>query len=56
MELLALVGFILIIAVTCSLFDIDPLFKKLLYYLCAILVLVFIIGFFFGFPGHFSLR
>lgn len=52
MTLLALVGFIVIIAVVCSLFEIDAQFKKLLYYLCAALTIIVIAAFFF--PGLFG--
>lgn len=52
MELYALVGLIVIIAVVCSLLEVPERFQKLLYILCAVLVVVFVAGFFFGFPSH----
>lgn len=57
MELWALVGAILIIALCCALFEIPDRFQKLLYILCAVLVIVFVAGYFFGLPGsHAILR
>lgn len=52
MELFMLVGLIVIIAVVCSLLEVPEKFQKLLYVLCAVLVIVFIAGYFFGFPSH----
>lgn len=52
MELWALVGAILIIALCCALFEIPDRFQKLLYILCAVLVVIFVAGYFFGFPSH----
>lgn len=52
MELWALVGAILIIALCCALFEIPDRFQKLLYILCAVLVVIFVAGYFFGLPAH----
>lgn len=57
MDIYALVGFILVIAVVCSLFDINEKFLKLLYVLGAVLVVMVILGFFgFNFGGHLAIR
>lgn len=52
MELFALVGIIVVIAVVCGLLDIPDRFQKLLYVLCAVLVIIFVANYFFGFGGH----
>ncbi len=57
MELYALVGFIVVIAVVCTLFDIPEKFQKLLYVLGAILVLAVVLAFFgFSFGGHLAVK
>ncbi len=60
MELLAVVGFVVVIAVICALFELPEKFQKLLYILCAVLVIGVVIAFFvslFGGPGfHFITR
>ncbi len=46
MELSALVALIVVIAVICTLFDIPAQFQKLLYILCAVLVIAVVLSFF----------
>ncbi len=57
MELYGLIGIIVIIAVVCSIFDVNEKFSKLLYILCGVLVVVFLLGVFgFSFGSHMVVR
>lgn len=56
MGIFSLVAAILIIAVICSLFDINEKFMKLLYVLGALLVVAVILSFFGIMPNHFQLK
>ncbi len=56
MDIYGLIGGILIIAVLCSLFDINEKFLKLLYVLGAVLVVAVILSFFGIMPNHLQVR
>lgn len=57
MDLYALVGFIVVIAVVCTLFEIPEKFQKLLYILGAILVIAVVLSFFgVGFGNHLQIK
>ncbi len=53
MDIYALIGLILVMAVVCSLFEINDKFMKLLYVLGAVLVVIVVMGLFgISFGGH----
>lgn len=55
MEFTYLIGLIVLIAVICALLPIPEKFQQLLYVICAVLVIVAVAGYFFGFSGGHAL-
>lgn len=56
MDIIVLIGLIVVIAVVCSLLDIPEKFQKLLYIICAVLLIGVILSFFGIMPNHVQLR
>ena len=56
MDIVALIGLIVIIAVVCSLLDIPEKFQKLLYIICAVLLIGVILSFFGIMPNRLQLK